>query len=177
MLGALLLAPAGLMRGGLPGSAPCAPAYTTWPRMQATHGGDLEGGQDEARNAEILALKKAFYAEEQDAPSDGWRQQVTQDALCLGLHLDLPLARWNTVLLPHQQTVLNVFQPECAIVQSNHSSQRPASTQSAPCHHSSQRPASAQSAPCQPHLLTESSPPPPPPPPHGPARTQVRAHV
>ena len=77
--------------------------------MQISPGGDLEGGRDETRNADVAALKKLFYKPED--PSDDPAAAV-QPALQHGIYLDLPITRWSMVIMPHQQTVLNVFQPQ-----------------------------------------------------------------
>ena len=67
-------------------------------------GADLQGGQDEKRNAEVARLKQMFYSYEES-------DQQSQEGL--GLHIDLPLARWSCEpFLPHQQILLNIFQPE-----------------------------------------------------------------
>ena len=111
-----------------PAVLPCTstrpPMHTTRaarPLMQMD-GGDLEGGKDSSRNADVMAIKKLFYAAPSDkgsgagAPSDtgsdAGEALEAVDTARLGLLHDLPLTRWNMVLLPHQQTVLNVFQPE-----------------------------------------------------------------
>ena len=88
--------------------------------MQASYdGGDLEGGTDAARNADVASLKKLFYQEAAANPvkPDGAEKTdktpyVSEDVAQLGLLRDVPLTRWQVVLLPHQQTVFNVFQPE-----------------------------------------------------------------
>lgn len=65
-------------------------------------GGDLEGGRDESRNANVAALKKLFYQEEESAC------KAANDGILLR---NLPLARFQIVCLPHQQMVFNIFQP------------------------------------------------------------------
>ena len=65
-------------------------------------GGDLEGGRDGTRNAEVAKLKELFYKEE----------TVSQDLAELGLLRDVPIARFQMVLLPHQQAAFNIFQPQ-----------------------------------------------------------------
>ncbi len=73
-------------------------------------GGDLEGGRDAARNAEVAALKKLFYQEEQAQPDE---RAVIKAAIHahVGLHANLPVARFRMVLMPHQQQAFNIFQP------------------------------------------------------------------
>ena len=68
-------------------------------------GGDLQGGRDEERNAAIRALKSSFYKEDGDAAAAA--DDGPQSAI---LH-DLPIARFRVVLMPHQQTAFNIFQP------------------------------------------------------------------
>ena len=88
---------------------PCSPtrrmARVSHPVMQKMDGGDLEGGASSERNADVKLLKKLFYKDSKDeepreAGGAGW------------LFRNIPLARWQVVLLPHQQVLLNVFQPE-----------------------------------------------------------------
>ena len=91
-------------------SRPLVPTRLTLPPiMQLAPGGDLEGGRDEVRNADVLALKNIFYKQNEENDPDAGAAAI---ALSLGVHLDLPLTRWSMVIMPHQQTVLNVFQPE-----------------------------------------------------------------
>lgn len=101
-------------RLAVPGRAPV-------PMMQTDFGGDLSGGSDAARNADVAKLKKLFYNEATSKSQPSEATADVTDALsadasladaALGLHRDLPLARWQVVLLPHQQNRLNVFQPE-----------------------------------------------------------------
>ena len=72
-------------------------------------GGDLDGGRDPTRNADVAALKKLFYTEQKEesvADSD-------TAAAHLGLLRDLPVARFRMpLLLPHQQAGFNIFQPQ-----------------------------------------------------------------
>ena len=80
-------------------------ARVSHPVMQKMDGGDLEGGASSERNADVKLLKKLFYKDSKDeepreAGGAGW------------LFRNIPLARWQVVLLPHQQVLLNVFQPE-----------------------------------------------------------------
>ena len=72
-------------------------------------GADLQGGRDESRNAEVAQLKRLFYSddesESQASASESLRQQ--------GFLADVPIARWKSQpFLPHQQVLLNIFQPE-----------------------------------------------------------------
>lgn len=74
-------------------------------------GGDLEGGESESRNADVDALKRAFYGSgpaEADGPADGVAR--------VGRYLDLPVARWSMVFVPAQQVLLNVFQPQYTLM-------------------------------------------------------------
>jgi hypothetical protein len=94
--------------------------------LQIRPGGDLEGGLDDKRNADILALKRLFYTAdaantgaENDfgAPSSGGNAAgmpavKAEAARRLGIYPDVPLARWSMHFYPHQQVLLNVFQPE-----------------------------------------------------------------
>ena len=74
-------------------------------------GGDLEHGLSQDRNADIQRLKKVFYSpsaegSEEDAASG---EAAAAESWLLR---DIPMARWSVALLPHQQVLLNVFQPE-----------------------------------------------------------------
>lgn len=71
-------------------------------------GADLRGGMDDARNADVAALKRLFYAANNtDSPNQ------KEAAARLGFYEDLPIARWKSPpFLPHQQVLLNIFQPE-----------------------------------------------------------------
>ena len=94
----------------LPAVLLAAPRAVTQMQVGMT-GGDLEGGRDDARNAEVAALKKLFY-QELDAEADAGDPvgaRLDQDAD--GLLRDLPLARFQVVCLPHQQMGFNIFQP------------------------------------------------------------------
>ena len=93
----------------------------THPAMQVGFGGDLMGGEDEARNAEIESLKRLFFSSDaepdpEQPASAAAEQTAVPDSDLLGLLPDLPLARWSMVLLPHQQTTLNVFQPQYTLM-------------------------------------------------------------
>ena len=73
-------------------------------------GADLEGGENEQRNAALAALRRSFLAssaEEEERPSG-----VAEDATKLGLHHDVPVCRWGFPILPHHRTVLNVYQAQ-----------------------------------------------------------------
>lgn len=84
---------------------------TTLPLMQAgMTGGDLDGGRDPVRNANVASLKKLFYVESDGATPSASRRAA--DA-ALGVLRDIPVARFRMpVLLPHQQTAFNIFQPQ-----------------------------------------------------------------
>ena len=84
--------------------------------QQIPMGGDLAGGRNESRNAEVSSLKRLFYsaaaAPSVAEPSPPAGASSDTAAKKLGLYLDLPLTRWAIVFLPGQQLHLNVFQPE-----------------------------------------------------------------
>lgn len=69
-------------------------------------GGDLEGGRDDGRNADVQALKKLFYATDTDPQPEPLHLEEA------GLLRDIPLARFRMVVLPHQQVAFNIFQPQ-----------------------------------------------------------------
>ena len=76
-------------------------------RMQVgMTGGDLEGGGNEQRNAEVRALKKLFYSAADDTATAGAGEEH------LGMLRDIPIARFRMTLLPHQQAAFNIFQPQ-----------------------------------------------------------------
>jgi len=76
-------------------------------------GGDLEHGLSSDRNADIQRLKKLFYSPSaEDAEPDAASSAGEAAAAESWLLRDLPMARWSVALLPHQQVLLNVFQPE-----------------------------------------------------------------
>ena len=87
-------------------------------------GGDLSGGSDEARNAQLAALKKAFYASAATAARGVGEERLdpsnlpgaAADAARLGMYLDVPLCRWSFVILPHHQAQLNVWQPQYTLM-------------------------------------------------------------
>lgn len=73
-------------------------------------GADLEGGENEQRNAALAALRRSFLAssaEAEERPSG-----EAEDASKLGLHLDVAVCRWGFPMLPHHRTVLNVYQAQ-----------------------------------------------------------------
>ena len=85
------------------------------PRKLTRRNADLYGGQDTQRNEDIEALKRAFYG---GGSEDTFRDAAASDARLVatanefGLIKDVPLCRWSMHLLPHQQTILNVWQPQ-----------------------------------------------------------------
>ena len=70
-------------------------------------GGDLAGGSDSKRNAQLSSLKRMFYDEQEE---QGGQIHDT------GLIMDMPLCRWSWVLLPGQQLTLNVWQPQYTLM-------------------------------------------------------------
>ena len=85
------------------------------PRKLTRRNADLYSGQDTQRNEDIEALKRAFYGGGTD---DSFRDAAASDARLVatanefGLIKDVALCRWSMHLLPHQQTTLNVWQPQ-----------------------------------------------------------------
>ena len=77
-------------------------------------GGDLEGGRDGARNAEVEKLKQLFYKDGTTAAAGATGTEVaaTRANQDLGHFRDLPIARFRFVLMPHQQAAFNIFQPQ-----------------------------------------------------------------
>ena len=73
-------------------------------------GGDLEGGNDQERNAQVAALKSLFY--EENSAEGFTRPESAKSSADLGLHRDIPIARFMSVVLPHRQTAFNIFQPQ-----------------------------------------------------------------
>ena len=81
------------------------------------------GGKNKARNEQILALKKTFYSSPElseeipDSEKGGGRghgarsiaRAIASDLL-LGIIRDMPLCRWDNVMLPGFNQVLNVWQ-------------------------------------------------------------------
>ena len=81
-------------------------------------GGDLERGLSSDRNADIQRLKKLFYSQSAEG-SEGAASKEAAAAVEAAVEAaegwllrDLPMTRWTMALLPHQQVLLNVFQPE-----------------------------------------------------------------
>jgi len=86
--------------------------------------GDLRGGKNKLRNEQVLALKRSFYSSPEpseeipDAEKLGGRglaarrvaKAGTPDSL-LGIIRDIPLCRWDNVMLPGFNQVLNVWMP------------------------------------------------------------------
>ena len=66
-------------------------------------GADLEGGENEQRNAQLAALKRNFLLGVDEERPDG--NQVDESSR-LGLYLDVPVCRWGFPILPHHRTVL-----------------------------------------------------------------------
>ena len=75
--------------------------------------GDLAGGQDVERNAQVAALKKAFYNSEAPdrAGGGGGFAEGTGQVSLLGVLRDMPVCRWEMHMLPGFNHVLNVWQP------------------------------------------------------------------
>eukprot|EP00967_Tisochrysis_lutea_P131882 scaffold229612_cov28-Tisochrysis_lutea.AAC.2 len=81
---------------------------TPAPLLQIRPGGDLEGGLDDQRNADVSALKKLFYETEATAVTGESARKRPEQVQCeeaskLGIYLDIPLARWSMTILPYQQ--------------------------------------------------------------------------
>lgn len=79
-------------------------------------GGDLAGGGDAHRLAQLESLRKMF-----SAPAAGGRdlphhRGADVDARKLGLLLDLPVCRFSSPILPHHQATLNVWQPQYTLM-------------------------------------------------------------
>lgn len=81
----------------------------------ARGGGDLSGGGDAERNAQLDSLRAMFAAGEAEAAAGG-EPGAAADALRLGLHLDLPLCRFSWAALPHHQLQLNIWQPQYTLM-------------------------------------------------------------
>ena len=98
------------------------------PRKLTRRNADLYGGQDTQRNEDIEALKRAFYG---SGSEDTFRDAAASDTRLVatanefGLIKDVPLCRWSMHLLPHQQTILNVWQPQYTHMQGSASSAVP----------------------------------------------------
>ena len=83
-------------------------------------GGDIYGGGDSERNAQLAALLKMFTAKS-DAPipeSEGSEQATkeVEEAKRLGLRLDMPLCRYSWCILPGQQIAMSVWQPQYTLM-------------------------------------------------------------
>jgi hypothetical protein len=83
-------------------------------------GGDIYGGGDSERNAQLAALLKMFTAKS-DAPipeSEGSEQATKEvdEAKRLGLRLDMPLCRYSWCILPGQQIAMSVWQPQYTLM-------------------------------------------------------------
>ena len=61
---------------------------------------DLRDGMDEERNAQVAALKKSFYAAAADASVSEAEADSKQHWSLLGVLEDIPLCRWEMVMLP-----------------------------------------------------------------------------
>jgi hypothetical protein len=78
---------------------------------------DLRDGMDSERNKQVSALKKLFYssdaqtAQENIAPNAEKSEQLQKWTSLFGVLEDVPLCRWQMVMLPGFNQVLNVFQP------------------------------------------------------------------
>jgi hypothetical protein len=72
--------------------------------------GDLRNGMDAERNAQIAALKRAFYTGKSEEGSTPEAESL-QGVSLLGVLRDAPLCRWEMVMLPGYNHVLNVWQP------------------------------------------------------------------
>ena len=81
---------------------------------------DLRDGMDADRNQQIAALKKSFYSSSDggdgaSAPEGtavaSRRAPDAEWMPLLGVYEDMPLCRWDMVMLPGFNQVLNVFQP------------------------------------------------------------------
>ena len=70
-------------------------------------GGDLAGGSDQERNANLASLKKMFFqSDEEQACTIDDKGQIHNMNLC----------RWSWVFLPGQQFQLNVWQPQYTLM-------------------------------------------------------------
>ena len=78
-------------------------------------GGDLEGGGDQSRNAQVESLRKMFVAPA--AETEGAAPASSkEDARKTGLFLDMPLCRYSWCLLPHHQIAMSVWQPQYTLM-------------------------------------------------------------
>ena len=120
----LLLSPATLMLGWL--VAQRTPARSAPVLMSgavgtaAGGGGDLSGGNDEARNAQLATLRNMMFAEPDEAEARGATEAeargATEAERVGGLLLDLPLVRYSWCLLPHHQIAMSVWQPQYTLL-------------------------------------------------------------
>ena len=123
----LLLSPAILMLGWLVAQrtpARSAPVSVRTPSRSAPllmsgavgtaagGGGDLSGGNDEARNAQLATLRNMMFAEPDEAEARG----ATEAERVGGLLLALPLVRYSWCLLPHHQIAMSVWQPQYTLL-------------------------------------------------------------
>ena len=76
-------------------------------------GGDLEGGSNDERNAQLASLRN-MWAAPVDTPDSETKR--SDDAQRLGIMLDLPLCRFSWCLLPHQPMTLNIWQPQYTLM-------------------------------------------------------------
>ena len=80
-------------------------------------GADLEGGENEQRNAALAALKRSFLASSAEEGEGGADQErpsgEAEDASKLGLYLDVPVCRWGFPILPHHRTVCDALLDPC----------------------------------------------------------------
>eukprot|EP00965_Chrysotila_dentata_P235925 6201032-Pleurochrysis_carterae.AAC.1 len=106
-----------LMRRMTPHSRAHTPRHVSPVAAANRPGGDLHGGMDDERNANIATLKELFYDDVSGgADVDAAAAQRGLDSVRLGRLTDVPFARWSMVLLPHQQVLLNVFQPQYTLM-------------------------------------------------------------
>ena len=82
-----------------------APRQLVRANPRAHHAHISMASEDSAKARE--KLRDAFYAAAQGG-DDGWTSALSWPD---GLLQDLPIARWDMVFLPHQQVMLNVYQP------------------------------------------------------------------
>ena len=83
-------------------------------------GGDLSGGTDSQRNADLNSLRKMFGAPAADVDTPDSigtdAQNEKADARKLGLFQDLPLCRFSWCILPNHQITLNIWQPQYTLM-------------------------------------------------------------
>ena len=75
-------------------------------------GGDLSGGNDKERNAQLATLRNMMFAEPDEAEARG----ATEAERVGGLLLDLSLVRYSWCLLPHHQIAMSVWQPQYTLL-------------------------------------------------------------